>query len=117
MNGSAAAYLLRFVVHNLSNHLHLLQMLVCMIGMDHLILHSNIISTKEFDHLTTRMDKVGNVVNNSVDGDFSALEALHCANGLQCWVIVDILGRDGGFGGHAVAAAGDVGVWWHGSVW
>mmetsp|Transcript_31142 Transcript_31142/g.40274 ORF Transcript_31142/g.40274 Transcript_31142/m.40274 type:complete len:235 (-) Transcript_31142:87-791(-) len=81
-----------FIIHNLSNLLHLLQVLTSMVRMDHPILHSHIITTKELDHLTTGMDKVGNIVNNSVNCNFSALEALHCANRLQCWVIVEVLG-------------------------
>mmetsp|Transcript_5397 Transcript_5397/g.7810 ORF Transcript_5397/g.7810 Transcript_5397/m.7810 type:complete len:235 (+) Transcript_5397:717-1421(+) len=81
-----------FIIHNLSNILHLLQVLASMVRMDHLILNSHIIPTKELDHLTTRVDKVGNIVDDSVNCNFSALEALQSANGLQCWVIVKVLG-------------------------
>mmetsp|Transcript_512 Transcript_512/g.849 ORF Transcript_512/g.849 Transcript_512/m.849 type:complete len:235 (-) Transcript_512:116-820(-) len=81
-----------FIIHNLSNHLHFLQVLASMVRMDHPVLHSHIISTKELDHLTTGMDKVGNVVDNSVNSNFSSLEALQCPNRLQCWVIVEVLG-------------------------
>lgn len=58
------------LVINLPNQLHLLQMLLRMIRMNHLILHGNIIPAKEMNHIPPGMDKVGNVVNVSRDGDF-----------------------------------------------
>ena len=97
-------YLLRHIIHNLSHHLHLLQMLPSMIRMDHLILNSNIIPPKEFHNLATWMDKVGNVINDPVNGNLVTLESLE---GTKVWlggVIIDEVGRGCiDLGGDAIA--------------
>jgi hypothetical protein len=64
---------LALIIH-LPNQLHLLQMLLRMIRMNHLILHSDIISPEELNDVPAGMDKVGNVVNVARDGDFGGFE-------------------------------------------
>ena len=67
---------LRLIIHNFANSLHLLQMLTGVIRMDHFVLHSDIIAAKEFDHLSARVDEVGDVVNDTVDGELGSAETL-----------------------------------------
>ena len=102
---------LRLPIYNLSNSLHLLQMFPRMIRMNHIILNSNIIPTKELDNLSSRMDKVSNVINCAVDDDLVALERFEGSDGLGGGVVV--VGRGTCFGGDAVADAGDIGVGGH----
>mmetsp|Transcript_11386 Transcript_11386/g.21000 ORF Transcript_11386/g.21000 Transcript_11386/m.21000 type:complete len:270 (-) Transcript_11386:132-941(-) len=110
-------FVLRCIVHHLAHHLHLLQMLPGMIRMDHLILHRHIIPTKESDHLSSRMVKVGNVIDDSVNSHFSPLESLERAEGGLGRGIIGIDEIRGGvdLGGNAVAEDAGVGVWRHGA--
>mmetsp|Transcript_18637 Transcript_18637/g.39090 ORF Transcript_18637/g.39090 Transcript_18637/m.39090 type:complete len:437 (+) Transcript_18637:467-1777(+) len=108
-------FVFRLVVVNLSNGLHLLQMLRGMVRMNHLVLHGDIIPPEKFHHLSSRMDEVGNVVNDPVDCDFGSFEAFDGSHGLGGGIGVDISGGDrAGGAGDALAEAGDVGVGWHG---
>lgn len=89
-------------------------MLRGMVRMDHLILHGDIVPPEKFHHLSSRMDKVGDVVNDPVDGDFGSLEAFDGSHGLGGGIGVDIGGGDrAGCAGDALAEAGYVGVGWH----
>ena len=61
--------------------------------MDHFILHGNIIPTKELDNLSTRMNKVGNVIYDTIDGQFGAAETL---DGAERWLGCRIIFVAGG---------------------
>lgn len=63
-------------------------MLTSMVRMYHFVLDSNIIPTKELNHLSTRMDKVGNVVYDSVDCQFGAAETFDGPEGWVCCLII-----------------------------
>lgn len=66
-------YSLWFIIRSHSNYFHLLQVFVGMVRMDHLVLHRDIITTKEFDCIASGMDKIRNVVDDSFDGNFGAI--------------------------------------------
>lgn len=67
-----------------------------MVRMDHLVLNSHIISTKQQDGLPTRMLEAGEVVDGSVNDDLSGLNILHL--------------RDGGLGGRVNTGAREDGI-------
>ncbi len=91
-------------------------MLRGMMRMDHLVLHGDVVPPEEFHHLPSRMDEVGNVVNDPVDGDFGSREAFDGSDGLGGGIGggIGISGDSAGCAGDALAEAGDVGVGWHG---
>lgn len=80
--------LLGHIIYNLPHGLHLLQMLTSMVWMDHFILHGNIIPTEELHDLSTGMDKVGNIINDSIDCHLISLEVFNRPEGgLGCRII------------------------------
>jgi hypothetical protein len=82
-------YLLAHKVCHFAHTLHLLQMLVGMVRMNHLVLNRHIVATKDLNGIATGMVKVVEVVNDSVNAHFVALERTQTRNAFR-------LGRHGG---------------------
>ena len=102
------SYLLAAPVGNLSNPLHLLQMLLGVVGMDHLVLNSDVVSSEQHNLLTSRVIKVRDVVNHTINDNFVAAEVLDVGNAVLFRTIV-VLCR----GGNGLALSELVGVGGH----
>jgi hypothetical protein len=76
--------LLRGIIGHRSDTRHLFQMLGGMIGMNHRVLNSDIISTKEKDGFTSWVVKVLDVINHSINSNFSSSQTFQGCN-LICW--------------------------------
>jgi len=70
-------------VCDLAHTLHLFQVLVRMIGMNHFVLNRHIVSTKDLNGVTTGVIKVIEIVNGSVNANFIALERTQTSNALR----------------------------------
>jgi len=83
-----------------------------MVRMDHLVLHSDIIPSKDKDGISPRMMKRIQVVDSTVDDNLSAFDRFqwsHCGHGgVVTIVIVAVVGI-----GEAIAETGSISVWSH----
>lgn len=105
--------LLGGVVRNLSQTSHLLQMLASMVGMDHLVGNSHIVSSENLNGLSTRMVETIQIVDDSINADLVVLEGGHRADDFGSGLSggsINIVGLDG----VCLPLADLVSVWGHG---
>ena len=50
-------------------------MLCGVVRVNHFILHSHVIATKELDDIPSRMDKIGDVINDTFDSNLVACQS------------------------------------------
>ena len=81
-------HLLRLVIHNLTDHLHLLQVLLGMIRMNHFVLHRYIIPSKNLDGVSSWMLKPIQCINDSINSYFILTKVLENFGscGLRGWI-------------------------------
>ena len=91
MNHLLGHYLLGDIVRNCSNTLHLFKMLGCVIGVDHFVLDSDIVATKDQDGFATGMVKVGNIINDAINGNFGSRQTLERADSLLGGSRIDLV--------------------------
>ena len=73
-------YLLAHIISHFTHTLHLFQVLVGMVRMNHLVLNRHIVATEDLNGIATGMVKVVEVVNDSVNTNFVALEGAQRRN-------------------------------------
>lgn len=56
-------------------------MLRGVVRVNHFILHSHVIATKELDDIPSRMDEIGDVINDTFDSDLVACQSLQRTEG------------------------------------
>ena len=97
-------------IWNNSYSLHLLQMLGCMIRMDHFVRYSRIIAAKDANGFTTRVIKGRNVVNDSFNHNFVGSQGFQGSHRFFDSIIVAL----GIQRRHRYALAQFVRIWSHG---
>lgn len=68
-------HLLWFIIRSDTYRFHLFQMFVSVVRMNHFVLHGDIIAAEELDYLSSGMDKVRDIVNDSFDCDLRTFQS------------------------------------------